>query len=181
MRRRAGAAHRAQETGIDAFQHQRPVDQRQPDSVTVALTAIRSSVWSSSASTVPNRKCSRSMLVPFTETMVTPSASEMMKNAASEASSFSSVERATSPARDRHDEAGDQPAGRHGEQVEPRQQEADRGAGQDGMRHGVADQAHPPQHQEHADRPGAERQREHAGQRAAHELEFGETGRSGVS
>ena len=38
------------------------------------------------------------MLVPLTETMVTPSASEMRKNAASEASSLSSVERAIRPA-----------------------------------------------------------------------------------
>ena len=63
------------------------------------------------------------------------------------------------PGEDRHREAGDQPAEGHGEQVEPGQQEADGGAGQDGVRHGVADQAHPPQHQEHADRRAAERQK----------------------
>ena len=95
----------------------------------------------------------------LTETMVTPSASEMRKNAASEASSFSSVERATRPASDRHDEARDQPARGHGEQIEAGDQKADRRARQDRMRHGVADEAHPPQHQEHADRAGAERER----------------------
>ena len=38
------------------------------------------------------------MLVPLSDTMVTPTASEMRKNAASEASSFSSVTRAMTPA-----------------------------------------------------------------------------------
>ena len=38
------------------------------------------------------------MLVPRTDTMVTPTASEIRKNTASEASSFNSVERATRPA-----------------------------------------------------------------------------------
>jgi len=37
--------------------------------------------------------------------------------------------------------------------------ESDRGAGQDGMGHGVADKRHAAQHQEHADGGGAERQR----------------------
>ena len=38
--------------------------------------AIRISAVSSSASTVPNSTCNRSMLLPFTETISTPSASE---------------------------------------------------------------------------------------------------------
>ena len=42
------------------------------------------------------------------------------------------------------------------------------------MRHGVADQTHPPQHQEHADRRAAQRQRDDGGQRPAHEFELGE-------
>ena len=42
------------------------------------------------------------------------------------------------------------------------------------MRHGVTDQAHAPEHQEHTDRAGAERQRNDGGQRAAHELEIRE-------
>ena len=128
-------------------------------SETLVMPTISSSVGSSTASTEPNRKCSRSTLVPLTETMVTPSASEIRKNAASEASSLSCVERAIRPAPTRDDEARDQAAARHGEQAQARDHEADRGAGQDGMRHGVADQAHAPQHQEHADRRGAERQR----------------------
>mgnify|MGYP003346869972 CR=1 FL=1 len=41
-----------------------------------------------------------------------------------------------------------------------------------GMRHGVAYEAHPPQHQEHADRARAKGERKHARKRAAHELEF---------
>src|ERR1700737_1719520 len=58
--------------------------------------------------------------------------------------------------------------------MEPRDQEADRRPRQDRMRHRVTNQAHPPQHQEHADRGAAERQRDHRRQRAAHELEFSE-------
>ncbi len=69
-----------------------------PISVTVAFTAMRISVWSSSASTLPNRKCNRSILVPRTEMMVTPTASEIRKNTASDASSFNSVARETRPA-----------------------------------------------------------------------------------
>src|SRR6185437_4195827 len=42
--------------------------------------------------------------------------------------------------------------------------------------HGVANEAHSPQHQEYADRRAAECQGDHGGQRAAHELEFGEGG-----
>ena len=58
--------------------------------------------------------------------------------------------------------------------LSPDDQEADRRARQDRVRHRVADQAHPAQHQEHADRPGAERERHDADQRAAHEVELGE-------
>ena len=75
---------------------------------------------------------------------------------------------------DRDDEAREQAETGHREQTQPEQQEADRRARQDRMRHGVADQAHAPQHQEHADRRGAERERKRADQRAAHELEFDE-------
>ena len=70
--------------------------------------------------------------------------------------------------------ARDQPARRHREQVDAGDQEADRRARQDRVRHRVADEAHPPQHQKYADRRGAERKRDHGGERAAHELEFGE-------
>ena len=44
--------------------------------VRVAIAAIRISAVSSSASTVPNRTCKRSMLLPFIDTISTPSASE---------------------------------------------------------------------------------------------------------
>ena len=89
-------------------------------SETLVMPTISSSVGSSTASTEPNRKCSRSTLVPLTETMVTPSASEIRKNAASEASSFSSVARAIRPAPTRDDEAGDQAAAGHREQAQAR-------------------------------------------------------------
>ena len=74
------------------------------------------------------------------------------------------------------DEAGDQAARGHGEQVEAGEQESDRGAGQDRMRHGVAYERHAAQHQEHADGTRAERQRQRAGERTAHELELAEGG-----
>ena len=151
-----------------------------PISVTVALTAIRIRVWSSSASTEPNRKCSRSILVPRTEMMVTPTASEIRKNTASEASSFNSVDARDQTRQQRDDEARDQSAQRHGVDIQARNQEAHRSARQHRMRHRIADERHPPQHQEYADRTGAERKREHADQRAAHEFEFGEGRDEGV-
>ena len=73
---------------------------------------------------------------------------------------------------DGNNETRDQTAAGHGKQIEPGKHESDRRAGQDGMRHGIADQAHPAQHQEDADRRRAERKRKSAGQRAAHEFEF---------
>src|SRR6516165_856410 len=42
------------------------------------------------------------------------------------------------------------------------------------MGHGIADEAHAAQHQEHPDRARAERESERAGERPAHELEFRE-------
>ncbi len=78
------------------------------------------------------------------------------------------------------DESGDQAARRHRKQVESGEQESDRGPGQDCVRHGVADQAHAPQHQKHADGAGAERERKLARKRATHELELGERGNEEV-
>jgi hypothetical protein len=75
---------------------------------------------------------------------------------------------------DRDREARHDPADRHGKEIEAGDEKAERGARQDRMRHGVARQAHPPQHQEHADGRRPERQRQHAHERAAHELELGE-------
>ena len=65
---------------------------------TEVMPTMSRSAGSSTASTEPNRKCMRSTLLPFTETMVTPSASATRKNAASEASSFNGVARAIRPA-----------------------------------------------------------------------------------
>ena len=112
--------------------------------------------------------------------MVTPTASEMRKNAASEASSFNSVARATTPAPSAITKPAISPPAVMANSESPETQEADRRAGQDRMRHRVADQAHAAQHQEHADRPGAERERERADQRAAHEGELDERGDEGV-
>ena len=146
----------------------------------MVMLTISSSAGSSIASTEPNRKCSRSTLLPLTDTMVTPSASEIRKNAASEASSLSNVARAIRPAPKAIRRPAIRPPRRHGEQAQAREQKADRGARQNSVRHGVADQAHPPQHQKHADRRRAQRQRQRADQCAAHEFEIGERRDQGV-
>src|SRR5436189_196544 len=68
------------------------------------------------------------------------------------------------------------PPARLTERRKPGEQKSDRGARQDGMRHGVADEAHAAQHQEHADRSRSQGERQRAGERAPHELELGEGG-----
>ena len=70
--------------------------------------------------------------------------------------------RATAPVRKATTKPAIKPARGHREQIEPGHEETDRGSWQDGMRHGVADQAHAAQHQEHPDRAGTERQRQRA-------------------
>jgi hypothetical protein len=81
--------------------------------------------------------------------MVTPTASERRQNVASRI--LLELGSAGDDAGEQgNDEAGDEPAGRHRIEVEPGQQESNRCSGQDGMRHGIAHEAHPPQHQEHA-------------------------------
>ena len=103
----------------------------------------------------------------------------MRKKAASEASSFSSVVRAIRPARDRDDEAGDQAAGGHGEQVEAR-----RAGSRPRRRAG----SHAPWRRRSGSCGAASGTRRSApapsasasvpDQRAAHELELGERARS---
>ncbi len=149
--------------------------------VTVALKAITSRVWSSIASTLPNSTCKRSMLVPRIETMVTPTASDHQVECRQRGVFLQFGDARHEAGQDRNREAGDQAAEGHREQIETRQQEADGRAGQDRVRHRVADKAHPAQHQEHADRRAAERQREHAGERAAPEFELDEGGPISVS
>ena len=118
--------------------------------------------------TSPNKKWTRSSLLPRAATMMVPTATEMRKNDAKDASSLSSVVRATRPAAKRDQQPGDQAAEAHGIDVEAGDQEPDRCARQDGVRERVAHQAHAPQHEKHAERAGAERQRNNADQRAAH-------------
>ena len=89
------------------------------------------------------------------------------------ASSRSRVKRATRPAASATARPATKPP-RLMAKSDSRRAEADRRARQDGVAHGVAHQAHAPEHQEHADRRRAERQREAADQRAAHEGEFDE-------
>ena len=61
-----------------------------------------------------------------------------------------------------------------GSDLQPEQQEPGRRARQDGVRHGIAGQAHAPQHQEDADRARAGRKHQRPGERALHESEFDE-------
>ena len=66
----AGAADRAQEARIQAFEHQRPIDQRQRDQRQRGDRGDqRPAPASSSARTVPNRTCSRSTFEPCSETI----------------------------------------------------------------------------------------------------------------
>src|SRR5215831_15759588 len=118
-------------------------------SETDVMARIKTSAALSMASTEPNRKCIRSILLPLSETMVTPSASAITNKAASDASS------------------------RHGRQVQPGKDEADGRTGENGMCHGVADEAHAPEHQKDADRRRAEGHRECGHERTPHELELG--------
>ena len=53
-------------------------------------------------------------------------------------------------------------------------EKTDRGARQDRMRHRIADKAHPPQHQEYADRCCPQRKGQATGQGPAHEAKFDE-------
>ena len=114
------------------------------------------------------------MLVPFTDTIVTPTRERDQEEGGERGVLFQFGRARDQPGQQRDGEAGDEAAGAHGDQVGPEQQEADRRARQDRVRHGVAYQAHAPQHEENADRPGAEREREGADQRPAHELELDE-------
>ena len=119
-------------------------------------------------------------MLPLTETMVTPSASEIRKNAASEASSLSSVARAIRPAPKAIRRPAIRPPPAMANRLRPASRKPIAAPGQNSVRHGVADQAHPPQHQKHADRRRAQRQCERADQRTAHEFEIGERRDQGV-
>ena len=131
-------------------------------------------------STEPNRKCIKSSLLPLSETMVTPSASEIKKNAASEASSFSVVARAIRPAPMVMRNPAIRPPPAMAKTLMPASRKPIADARQDRVRQRVADQAHAAQHQKHADRRRAERQRKGRRQRPAHEVVLGKRRDQGV-
>ena len=74
---RAGTADAAQEHRVDAFGNQRPPDQREAGEGYGGDAGDQHERLSSSASTVPNSTCIRSMLEPWIDTRSTPSASEI--------------------------------------------------------------------------------------------------------
>ena len=78
------------------------------------------------------------------------------------------------PGGERHRQPRREPAEAHGEQRQPGEHIADGRAGQNGVAHGVAHQAHAPEHEEHADRRRRQRDGEAADQRPAHEGELDE-------
>ena len=74
----------------------------------------------------------------------------------------------------RHQQAADDAAQGHGGQRQAGDEVGDGCARQDGVRHGVAGEAHATQHEEDPHRCSAQRQGQTAGQGAAHEAEFDE-------
>ena len=173
MRGRAGTAHRAQEYRIDALDHQRAKDHRQHDKRDggverddqQGLVVHRQDVAEQHMQEIDIGALDRNDRDPERQRHQIERGQRGV---------FLQLGSARHHAReDRDGKACDQSACRHRKQIEARQQKADRGTGQDGVRHGVADQAHSPQHQEHTDRRAAQRQRDHGRERAAHEFEFG--------
>ena len=174
MRRRAGAAHRAQEHRIDAFDHQRPIDHRQHQQRDGGVEGDHQQRLVVHRQDVAEQHMQQ-VDVGALDRDDRDAQRQRHQVEGRERGVFLQLGGARDHAcEDRDGKARDQAASRHREQIEPGEQEADRRSRQDRMRHGVADEAHPPQHQEHADRRAAERQRDHGGERAAHELEFGE-------
>ena len=171
---RAGTAHRAQEARIDAFEHQRPVDHGERQK------RDRGDAGDQQQSRIVERQHGaeqemQQIDVGALERHDGDADRQRNEEEGGERSVFLQFGCPRDDAgADRDHETGDQPARRHGEQRQAGDEKADRRAWQDRVRHRVADQAHPPQHQEHADRAGPERERERADQRAAHERELDE-------
>ena len=174
MRRGAGAAYGAQKHRIDAFDHQRPVDHRQHDQ------GDRGVAGDDQQGRIVHRQDVAEQHVQQIDVGALDrndghAQRQRHQIECRQRGIFLQLRIACHQAcKDRHREARDQTARRHREQTKARQQKADRGTGQDGMGHRIADQTHPPQHQKYADRRAAQRQRDHGRQRPAHEFEFGE-------
>ena len=173
----AGAADRAQEARIEAFEHQRPIDQRQRDERDGGdRRRSGASARRRARARVPNSTCSRSTFEPLSETM---------RDAERERDQVEGGERgvllqrastrATSPDSSATARPATRPPMRHRRQRQAGDEKADRRA-----RAGW----HAPWRRPSGDMrrsirktpigPRAERQRHRADQRAAHELELGE-------
>ena len=168
-----GAADRAQETGVDAFQHQRPVDQgegQQRDGgdslqqhqggVIQRQHGAEQHVQQVDIRAFQGHQCdaeSQRHEVERRQRCVLTQHRQPGNGAGAE----------------RHRKAGGHAPSRHPAQRQAAHKVAKRCTGQDRVGHGIADKAHPAQHQEHADRAGAERLSECTDQRPAHEREIG--------
>ena len=174
MDRRTRARHRAQEAGIHAFQHQRPVDRGQRNQRDAGDAREQEQ------SRVVKRQHGAEQDV---QEIDVGAAQRDQHHAQCEREQVECCERRVLLQRgETRNETGqhgdgdprDKAADRHGRQRQPGHQIAHRRARQDGVRHGVAGEAEAAQHQEDADRGGADRQCEGADERPLHESEFGE-------
>ena len=173
MRRRSGAADRAQEDRVDAFEHERAVEQRQRQhgdggdggEQQQRVVVERQHRAEEHVQQIHVRAAQRhdgdaerqGQQVEGRERRILLQRGEARDEAGG----------------DRDDHAGEQPADGHRRQRQAGDEIADGRAGQDRVRHGIAGEAHAAQHQEDADRAAAERDGDHAHERALHELEFG--------
>ena len=130
------------------------------------IAASSSSVLSSSASTVPNSTCSRSTFDPRKRHDGDAERQRQQVEGRERRILLQGGEARHEARRDRHDNARGETADGHGRQRQARDEIAHRRARQDRMRHGIAGQAHPAQHEEDADRAAAERDGDHADQGA---------------
>ena len=138
--------------------------------ITLLAAAICSSALRSIASTVPNSTRMTSTLLPRHATR---------HNAERERDQIERHQPRVAPrplsgdqpGQRRHGKPACQPAERQPGRRRPRIQKADRGPGHHRMSEHVAIEAHPPQHQQRADGPIGQRQRQARHQRRAHEPE----------
>ena len=180
MRRSAGAAHRAHETGIDAFDHQRAVDQREHQQGERGIAGDEQQGLIVEREHVAEQHVQEIDVGALERHDGHPDRKREEVERRQRRILLELGVAGNEPGKQGNDHARDEPARGHGEQIESGEQKSDGRARENRVRHGVAHEAHAPQHQEHADRPRAERQCKDAGERAPHELELGERGEEEV-
>ena len=166
---RAASAHRAQKAGIEAFGDQRPPDHRQRQQRQAAYGGDQRQ-----RRAVHGQDGAEQHMQQIDIGAARRDDQHAERQAGEVEACQTGILLELGGARDqsrqqRHAQPRDQPAERHGRQRQARQQEGDGRARQDGVRHGIAHQAHAAQHQQHADGAAAQRQGEAGGQRPAHE------------